>query len=129
MAGLHAHLTLKEDVEVFIDDLIVGKNRVPIVKVSFFLVNIALEDLVNIGHDRSVFLLSLELGQVITDLIAIPDLGQSDLVDDLFAFADQVLHLCLGLLLTATAKADWCDTEASKVRMIVLGQQFDLLLR
>ena len=111
MAGLHGDLTLKQDVQVLVDDLVVRQDRVAIIEISFFLVDVPLKDLINLRHLLLILLLHFKLCQVIANLLAIPALCQTDLINDLFALTDQILHFSFGLFLAATADLNWCKAE------------------
>ena len=108
MAGLHGDLALKEDVQVLVNDLVVRQDRVAIIEICFFLIDVPLKDLINLRHLLLVFLLHFKLCQVIADLLAIPALCQTDLINDFFALTDQILHLCFGLFLAATTDLNRC---------------------
>ena len=84
LAGLHRYLTLEQDVQVLVNDLVVRQNRVAIVEVSFFLIDVTLQDLVNLHHLLLILILHLELSQMVADLLAVPALCQPDLIDDFF---------------------------------------------
>ena len=62
---------------------------------------------------------------MVADLLAVPALGETDLINDLFALADQILHLRFGLLL-ATAEAYGREAELALVGVVVFGQELDL---
>ena len=57
---------------------------------------------------------------MIADLLAVPALGETDLINDLVALAHQILHLRFGLLL-ATAETDGREAELALVGVVVFG--------
>ena len=56
---LHGHLALEENVQVFVDNLVVRQDGITIVKIGFFFINVTLKDLVNLGHLLLVLVLHL----------------------------------------------------------------------
>ncbi len=101
MAGLHGDFAFEEDVQVLIDDLVMGQNCIPIVEILFFLIHIPLEYLIQLLHLLPILVLHFKLRQVITDLFAIPAFGFLYLTNDVVSFADHVLKLLLGLFLAS----------------------------
>ena len=98
------------------------QDRVPVVEVSFFLIDIALEDLVNLSKHLFILEAHIELCQVVADLDAIPRLRLMDLIDNLVTLFYNILHLCLGSLL-ACAATDiyWGDTQLAYVGIVIAG--------
>lgn len=103
MTGLHSNFALEQYIQVIIDDLIVGQNRISLVELCFFLVHVALKDLVKLVHFGLEPMLDIKLSQMVAHLSAVPALGLTDLANDLLSLSDQVLTLRLALLLGRAA--------------------------
>ena len=87
------------------------QDSVSIIKVCFFLINIALKDLVNICKHLLILEAYIELSQVIADPDTIPGPCLFDLIDNLVALLDHILHLSLrSFLASATTNSYWSHT-------------------
>lgn len=104
-----------------------GQNAITVVKVSFFFINVSLKDLVNLCHLRSVLILNFQLSQMVADLLTVPALGLTNLLNNVLPLLLHVHHLSLRPFLASETNRG--NTEVSKLRVILFGEQFDLLLR
>lgn len=77
------------------------QDCVSVIKVCFFLIYIALKDLVNFCEHLLILEANIELCQVIADPDTIPRPRLFDLIDNLVALFDHILHLGLSSFLSS----------------------------
>ena len=86
MASLHRHFAFEENIEILIDNLVVGQDCIPIIEIGFFLIDISNKDLIDLFHLLFEFIFNFELRQVVADLLTVPALRKSNLIDNFSPF-------------------------------------------